>query len=107
MVATPAATKPQGCVNGARPIAYNGDMLSMPACHFGVFFGGFGFPIWRHRRIAITKRTTPIVIFTASAASDGAVLDLGGLLLVATIVTATTIASEASQPKMNAAPFLV
>ena len=42
----------------------------------------------------------------ASAASEGAVLGLGGLLPVTSTVNAITITSETSQPKMNAAPFL-
>jgi hypothetical protein len=42
----------------------------------------------------------------ASAASEGAVFGFGGLLPVTSTVTAITIASETSQPKMNAAPFL-
>ena len=48
-----------------------------------------------------------MAIFTASAANEGAVLDFGGSLPVAKIVTATTTASESSHPKMKAAPFLV
>ena len=46
-----------------------------------------------------------MAIFTASAASDGAVAGSGGLLPVIRIVIAITIASESSQPKMKAAPF--
>ena len=46
-----------------------------------------------------------MAIFTARAASDGAVLGLGGLFPVTSTVPATTMASEASQPKMNAAPL--
>ena len=41
----------------------------------------------------------------ASAASEGAVLGFGGLLPVTSTVNAITIASDTSQPKMNAAPF--
>src|SRR5664280_1809807 len=105
MVATPAATSPQGWVSGARPMAYHGDMLSMPVCHLGVFFGFFGLPIFRHWRTAMSTSTTPMAIFTARAASDGAVLGLGGLLPVMSTVPATTMASDRSHPKMNAAPF--
>ena len=47
-----------------------------------------------------------MAILAARAASEGAVLGAGGLLPVARIVTATTTAREASQPKMKAAPFL-
>ena len=39
-----------------------------------------------------------MAIFTASDASDGTVFGLGGLLPVATTVTATTMARETSQP---------
>src|SRR4051794_39215496 len=106
MTATPAATSPHGWVSGPNAMANAGDMLSMPACHFGVFFGGFGWPNLRHRRQPITSRTAPMRILTARAMSDGAVLFLGGLLPVTSTVTATTIASDASHPKMNAAPFL-
>ena len=45
-------------------------------------------------------------ILAARAASDGAVLGLGGLFPVTTTVTAITTASDASHPKMNPAPFL-
>src|SRR6478672_8478933 len=41
----------------------------------------------------------------ARAAREGAVLGLGGLLPVTRMVNAITIASDSSQPKMNAAPF--
>ena len=41
----------------------------------------------------------------ASAASEGAVLGFGGLLPVTSTVNAITMASDTSQPKMNAAPF--
>ena len=47
-----------------------------------------------------------MTILTASAARDGAVLVLGGLLPVTSTVKAMTIASDTSQPKMKAAPFL-
>src|SRR5205823_4205108 len=67
--------------------------------------GFFGWPIFRRCRIATPTRTTPIAILTASAARDGAVFCLGGLLPVARTVTATTTANETSHPKMNAAPF--
>src|SRR3954452_11918094 len=106
MTATPAATSPQGCVSGPKAMANHGDMLSMPDCHFGVFFGGFGFSSRRHRRHPITTRVAPMRILTARAASDGADLAFGGLLPVTSTVRATTTASDASQPKMNAAPFL-
>src|SRR4051812_11369301 len=104
MTATPAATSPQGWVRGPKAMANQGDMLSMPVCHFGVFFGGFGWPSFLHVREAITRRTTPMRILATRAASDGAVLDFGGLLPVTSTVTAMTIASDASHPKMNAAP---
>ncbi len=42
---------------------------------------------------------------TTSAAVDGAELALGGWLPVAATVAATTIASEASQPKTKTAPL--
>jgi hypothetical protein len=44
-------------------------------------------------------------IFTASAASEGAVLGLGGLLPVASTVIVTTTARETSQPNTYAAPL--
>ena len=47
-----------------------------------------------------------MAIFTASAASDGAVLGLGGLPPVRATVATTTMASDTNHPKMNAAPFL-
>jgi hypothetical protein len=47
-----------------------------------------------------------MAILTARAASDGAVLGLGGLLPVTSTVRAMMIASDSSHPKMNAAPFL-
>jgi len=62
-------------------------------------------PRLRICRIAIATRTTPMAIFTASAATDGAVFDLGGLLPVASTVIATTTASDTSHPDTNAAPF--
>ena len=57
------------------------------------------------RRTAITTRTAPSAIFTASAASEGTVLGLGGLLPVATTVTVTTMARDTSHPNTKAAPF--
>src|SRR5580704_12646351 len=107
MVATPAATRPQGWVSGARAIAYHGDMLSIPVCHLGGFLGFLGCPILRRCRRAIRSSATPIAIFAASEASEGAVLGFGGLLPVTRSVMATTTASEASHPKIKAAPFLV
>jgi len=59
------------------------------------------------RRTAITTRTAPSAIFTASAASEGTVLGLGGLLPVATTVTVTTMARDTSHPNTKAAPFRV
>jgi hypothetical protein len=56
-------------------------------------------------RIATMTRTAPIAILTASAASEGAVFGLGGLLPVASTVTATTVASNTSHPNKKAAPF--
>ena len=47
-------------------------MLSTLACHFGGFFGFFGRPILRRCRIAIATRTTPMAIFTAYDAREGA-----------------------------------
>src|ERR1700691_5537055 len=49
---------------------------------------------------------TPMAIFTASPASEGAVFGLGGLLPVASTVTDTTITRDASHPNTKAAPFL-
>ena len=43
----------------------------------------------------------------ASAAVDGAVLGLGGLPPVTRMTTAITTTRHASQPRMNARPFLV
>ena len=63
-------------------MAYQGDMLSRPVCHLGVFLGGLGFPILRRCRTAMNTRATPMRIFTARAASDGAVFGFGGLLPV-------------------------
>jgi len=60
----------------------------------------------RRCRIAIATSPAPMTIFTASAASEGAVLGLGGLLPVASTVTATTMARDTSHPKTYAAPFL-
>ena len=47
-----------------------------------------------------------MAIFTASDASEGTVLGLGGLLPVASTVTVTTMARDTSQPNRYAAPFL-
>src|SRR4051794_6344980 len=80
-------------------------MVSTVACHFGGFFGFLGWPILRRRRIAITSRATPIAIFTARDAREGAVFGLGGLLPVASTVTVTTIARDTSHPNTNAAPL--
>src|SRR5262249_52418980 len=90
---------------GARPIANHTDMLSTCSCHFGGFFGFFGRRIRRHCRIAAATRTIPITILTARAVFDGDVCGLGGLLPVASTVTATTIARDTSHPNTNAAPF--
>src|ERR1700748_801109 len=98
-VAAPAPISTQGCRAGARPRANHGDMLSTCSCHFGGFFGGFGRPLARMRRTAITTRTAPSATFTASAASEGAVLGLGGLLPVATTVIVTTMARAPRHPK--------
>src|SRR6516165_3482049 len=104
-VAAPAPISTQGCSVGARTMANQGDMLSTCSCHLGGFFGGLGRPLARMCRTAITTRTTPRTILIASAASDGAVLGLGGLLPVASTVTVTTMARETSQPNTNAVPF--
>src|SRR5271157_3764976 len=88
-------------------MAYQGDMLSRPVCHFGGFLGGRGFPILRRCRIAISTRATPIAIFAAKAPNEGAVLGCGGLLPVTRTVMATTAAKERSHPKMKAAPLRV
>src|ERR1700722_8757858 len=87
-------------------MANHGDMLSTCACHFGAFFGFFGRPILRRCRTAIATRMTPIAIFTARSASEGAVFGLGGLLPVASTVTVTTMPRDASHPNVHAAPFL-
>ena len=105
MTVTPAAISAQGWVSGPSPMAYQGVMLSMCVCHLGGFFGGFGLPIFWYWRIAITVRATPMASLAARAAREGAVLGLGGLLPVTRTVNAMTIASDSSQPKMNAAPF--
>src|SRR3954447_17742628 len=105
MVATPAATKPQGWTSGPRPTAHHADMPSIPACHLGGFLGGFGSGSFRQRLHPTTTSTAPMRIFTASAASDGVVLGLGGSLPVTSSVAQITTASDASQPNMNAAPF--
>src|SRR5215471_3149440 len=104
-VAAPAPISTQGCSVGARTMANHGDMLSTCSCHLGGFFGGFGRPLARMCRTAMTTRTVPSAIFTASAASDGAVLGLGGLLPVASTVIVTTMASDTSHPNTNAAPL--
>ena len=44
-----------------------------------------------------------MAIFTASDANDGTVFGLGGLLPVASTVTATTMARETSQPNRKRA----
>src|SRR5271165_2551684 len=105
MTVTPAATSGHGWRSGPSPMAYHGVMLSTPVCHLGGFFGGFGLPIFRYCRIAITVSPTPRASLAARAASEGAVLGLGGLLPVTSNVNAITMASDNSQPKMNAAPF--
>src|ERR1700722_4557913 len=104
MVATPAPTRPQGWVSGPSAMAYQGDMLSMPVCHLGVFLGFLGLPMRRQWRPGMNNSTAPIRIFTASPASDGGVLGLGGLLPVTNTVPATTMANETIHPKMKAAP---
>src|SRR3974390_3800355 len=96
---------PHGCVRGDKAIAYQGDMLSTPACHLGGFLGFFGWPICRYRRIAMTSRTTPSAILTASDARVGAVFCFGGLFPVARTVTATTTASERNHPATKNAPL--
>ena len=105
MTVTPAAMSAQGWVSGPSLMAYQGVMLSMPVCHLGGFFGGFGLPSFLYCRIAITVSPTPMASLAARAASEGAVLGFGGLLPVTRTVNAITIASDSSQPKMNAAPF--
>jgi hypothetical protein len=86
-------------------MANHGDILSTLACHFGGFFGGFGCPILRRCRTAITTSTTPMAIFTASDASEGAVFGLGGLSPVASTVIVTTMARDTSHPNTKAAPL--
>src|SRR5215469_2795108 len=86
-------------------MANHGDMLSTCSCHLGGFFGGLGRFLRRMCRIATATRPMPMAILTASAASDGAVFGLGGLLPVASTVTATTMARDTSHPNTNAAPF--
>src|SRR5580700_6083327 len=105
-VAAPAPIRPHGCRTGARPMAYHGDMLSTCVCHLGGFFGFFGRLLLRRCRIAIATRMTPMAVFTTTPASEGAVFGLGGLLPVASTVTATTITRDASHPNTKAAPFL-
>ena len=46
-----------------------------------------------------------MMVLTIRPATDGAVFARGGLLPVSRTVTATTIASDTSHPKMNVAPF--
>src|SRR5208282_2555899 len=97
MTLTPAATSAHGWVSGPSPMAYHGVMLSMCVCHLGGFFGGFGLPVFLYCRIAIAVSPTPMASLAARAASEGAVLGLGGLLPVTSTVNAITIASETSQ----------
>src|SRR5262249_53965564 len=99
--------RPHGCRRGARPMAYQGDMLSTVDCHFGGFLGFLGCPIRRRCLTPMYTSTAPMAVFSARDANDGAVWDRGGLLPVAMTVTVTTIARETSQPKMKAAPFLI
>src|SRR5215831_5264191 len=101
-VAAPAPISTHGCTTGARPMANHPDMLSTCSCHFGGFFGFFGRRARRHCRIAAATRTIPITILTARAVYDGDVCGLGGLLPVASTVTATTIARDTSHPNTNA-----
>ena len=49
-------------------MANHGDMLSACCCHFGGFFGGLGRPLTRMCWPAITPRTIPSTMFTASDA---------------------------------------
>src|SRR5580693_143410 len=105
MTVTPAATSAQGWVSGPSAMAYQGVMLSMPVCHLGVFFGGLGWPSFRYCRMAIIVSPTPMASLAARVASEGAVLGFGGLFPVTSTVKAITMASDKSQPKMNAAPF--
>ena len=105
ITATPAAIRPQGWTSGPRARAKAGDMLSMPVCHFGTFFGFLGLPIRRHCRTAMSTSTTPMAILAARAASAGEVLGFGGLLPVTTRVKATTVTNERSHPRMKAAPL--
>ena len=88
MTVTPAATSAQGWVSGPSPMAYQDVMLSMLVCHLGVFFGGFGLPIFLYCRIAISVSPAPRASLAARAASEGAVLGFGGLLPVTSTVTA-------------------
>ena len=80
MVATPAATRPHGWVSGPSAMAYQGDMLSMPVCHLGVFLGFLGWPIRRQCRTAMNTRTAPIRIFTASPAKRRCGVGFGRLV---------------------------
>jgi hypothetical protein len=59
-------------------MANHADMLSTCACHLGGFFGGFGRPLLLMCRTVIATRPTPMAIFTASAAREGAVFGWGG-----------------------------
>ncbi len=86
-------------------MANHGDMLSTCCCHLGGFLGGLGRPLARMCRTAMTTRTAPRVILAASAASDGAVAGLGGLLPVASTVMVTTMARETSHPNTKATPL--
>src|SRR5262245_58919388 len=86
-------------------MANHGDMLSTCSCHLGGFFGGLGLCLRRMCRIATATRPTPMAILTASAPMDGAVFGFGGLLPVASTVSATTMARDTSHPNTNAAPF--
>src|SRR6516225_2281851 len=104
-VAAPAPISTQGCSVGASTMANHGDMLSTCSCHLGGFFGGLGRLLARMCRTAITTRTVPSAILTASAARDGTVLGLGGLFPVASTVMVTTMARDTSHPNTNAAPL--
>src|SRR5262249_8665522 len=104
-VAAPAPISTQGCNVGARTMANHGDMLSTCSCHLGGFFGGLGRPLARMCRTAMTTRTVPSAIFTASDASDGAVLGLGRLLRVGAPVLVPPWAGAPGPPNTNAAPL--
>src|SRR5260370_30480152 len=105
MAAAPA-TRGHGWTGAAMTTACHGDILSMRACHFGIFLGFFGPPILLRCRSARSSSPAPMAILTASTAADGGVLGPGGLLPVARTVSAITIARDRNQPKTNAAPFL-